>query len=320
MTAHWRIAPLAISALLSLATSGRAADAPPPPVRTCALPELASIDMRTRSDGQFSVPVEMNGHPFFLLVDTGSVHSSMTYETASELGVKLSWTPYGGAFLNNIAIDEYTTLTQFKLGPLRSDEKLQVLVIPNDIVPASTAGLLGPDIMASMDVEFDFYRGKFNLFEHNACDGHVVYWTHDPYAALPIKLDRHSFHVDVEAVLDGKPLMVTFDTGSGTSTMSLEAARELFGWDEKDPRVKYVGKQSLNGGEESAFYTFPFGTLSFDGVTVSNPQITLIPNDHFFRERNHDAVIILGMSVIRQLHMYVDYQGSMLYLTGAEAH
>jgi hypothetical protein len=26
------------------------------------------------------------------------------------------------------------------------------------------------------------------------------------------------------------------------------------------------------------------------------------------------------MSVLRQLHLYVDYQGKTLYLTGAEAH
>jgi predicted aspartyl protease len=319
MNSRIRVAPLVLSALLLFGAPSRAADAPPQPVRTCSLPELASLDMRTRSDGQFSVPVELNGHPFYLMVDTGSINSSMTFETASQLGVKLSWTPFGGAFLNNIAIDEYTTLDEFKIGPL-SGHKLEMIVIPNDIVPASYAGLLGPDVLANMDVEFDFYRGKFNLFQHNACDGHVVYWTHDPYAVLPIKLDKYSLHIDVEATLDGKPLLVTFDTGSGTSTMSLEAARELFGWDEKDPRVKFLGKHSINGGETTPFYTFPFGALGFEGVTVTNPQITLIPNDHFFRERNHDAVIILGMSVLRQLHMYVDYQGHVLYLTGAEAH
>lgn len=299
--------------------SGTPAQAVPP--RQCTLPELASLDMRTSPDGKFAVPVTLNGRQVYMLVDTGSIYSSITFETAAQLGLKRRWTPFGGAFLNNVAINQYTALDSVEVGHLKSSAKWEMAVIPDQLTSESQAGLLGPDVLSGMDVEFDFFRGKLNFFRHeNDCNSHVVYWTHEPYATLPIKIDRHSYHIDVEAQLDGKSVMVTFDTGASSSFMSLDAAEDLFGWNAKDPRLKSRGKESINGGEETPLYTFPFGGLNFDGVVVSNPQITLIPQDHFLRSRHYDAVIVVGMSVLRQLHVYVDYQGEMLYLTSAEAH
>ena len=81
-----------------------------------------------------------------------------------------------------------------------------------------------------------------------------------------------------------------------------------------------MGAERLNGGARTPFYTFPFKSLSFEGIAVLNPQITMIPKKAFLQSRNHDATIVLGMSVLRQLHLYVDYPGQTLYLTGAEAH
>lgn len=68
-------------------------------------------------------------------------------------------------------------------------------------------------------------------------------------------------------------------------------------------------------------YKFPFGALAFNGVQVTNPQIILIPREHFARRnRNANVNLILGASVLRQLHLYIDYPGKMVYLTSAEAH
>jgi len=267
--------------------------------------------------GEFEVPVTLNGRTFPLLVDTGGGDTSITGETADDLGLERSWAS-GGEFLNNIAIDQSVNVSELRIGPLRSNDGWKVLVIPNNIVPSTAAGLLAPDFLDSSDVEFDFYRGKFNLFQHNKC-GHVVYWTRDAYATVPIALDRLR-HISVQAWLDGKIVTAILDTGSPTSLMSVDAARDLFGWSENDPRVKQTGTERLNGGERAPLYSFPFQSLSFEGIAVLNPRITLIPKKNFLQSRNHDATIVLGMSVLRQLHLYVDYPGKTLYLTGAEAH
>jgi len=101
--------------------------------------------------------------------------------------------------------------------------------------------------------------------------------------------------------------------------MSLETARELFGLREDDPRIKFLRKVPINGGADAPFYKFPFATLNFGGVAVQNPNINLIPRANFVGESHEDAQLVLGMSVIRQLHLLVAYKEKMLYVTGAEA-
>jgi gag-polyprotein putative aspartyl protease/Aspartyl protease len=285
----------------------------------CPLYELLSADMLTLEDGKFEIPVALNGRSYPLLVDTGSVQTSITSEVSDELGAKREFSNNGGAFLNNIRTNQQATIENFRIGPLQAGDGWRVLIIPNALVPLTAGGLLGPDFIKDDDVEFDFYRGKFNIFRHNQCAGAVVYWTRDPYSALPIQSDR-THHINVQAQLDGKPVSVVFDTGSPGAIMSLDSARALFGWSATDPRVKQVNSVRINGGAATPFYSFPFGSLNFDGVTVLNPQISLIPQQNFAHGRNADTTIVLGMSILRQLHLYVDYKGNMLYLTSAEAH
>jgi predicted aspartyl protease len=302
--------------LLLFATGRSAADDSQPQI--CALAEFVSLDMETMSDGEFAVPVRINNRPVSMVFDTGSKLSSISSELADELGVQRDSTRFGGAFLNNVAITQEANVDQFRIGPLLSDHGWKVLIVPNTAIHNATFGLLAPDFIKDDDIEIDFYHGKFNIFRHNRCDGHVVYWTHDPYAAVPMTLDSNN-HINVQAVLDGRAVNVTIDTGSSNSVMSLDAARSLFGWDMNEPRLKSLGSQKINGGQPTPLYKFPFSSLSFEGIAILNPQITLIPQEHFMRTRDHDVNIIIGVSVLRQLRMYIDYRDHMLYLTDAEA-
>ncbi|MBS0274730.1 MAG: aspartyl protease family protein [Proteobacteria bacterium] len=252
-----------------------------------------------------------------LTVDTGSIASSISMDAAMQINSKLIFTGSGGHFLNNIDVNYTTTVHSFVLGPLHSDGDFPILVIPNSVTTVSSPGLLGYDVLRNYDAEFDFYHGKFDLFVHNTCLGHAVYWTHAAFAAIPMKLDA-AHHIVVRAYLDGKPMKVIFDTGSSSSIMSEDAAKSLFGWSDKDPRLKSAGSEKINGGEWVPVHTFPFESLVFDGIAVMNPQITLIPRHNFRLDRYGDASIVLGMSVLRQLHIYVAYDEGMLYLTGAE--
>ncbi|HEX3808186.1 MAG TPA: aspartyl protease family protein, partial [Rhizomicrobium sp.] len=156
-----------------------------------------------------------------------------------------------------------------------------------------------------------------NLFKRTDCKS-AVYWTHDAYASLPFAMNSDA-DIVLDATLDGKPVRVFLDTGSATSSMSLEAARRLFGWTDNDQRVKFVASEKINGGAWASLYRFPFSTLDFNGIVVSNPQIELIPQDSFNLGRGSDADIVLGMTSLRQLRLYVSYGNRTVYLTSAEA-
>src|SRR5205814_5821770 len=145
--------------------------------------------------------------------------TAITWGAAEELKGKTKYPPYGGAYVNNVAIGQYAKLDSIGVGRLQSDGKWVALVVRNEMVPPTIAGLVGTDILKNYDIEFDFYNGKMNFFGHNKCIS-AVYWTKDRFAELAMKFDAAS-HIVVDAKLDGKPATVILDTGSPTSVMSL---------------------------------------------------------------------------------------------------
>ncbi len=93
-------------------------------------------------------------------------------------------------------------------------------------------------------------------------------------------------------------------------------ARRLFGWDEKDPRIRRVTGARINGGAAAAIYDYPFASLTFDGVAVTSPRIRLVPQGNFTGDR--DANIVIGMSILRRIHLYLAFEEGEVYLTSAE--
>jgi hypothetical protein len=66
----------------------------------------------------------------------------------------------------------------------------------------------------------------------------------------------------------------------------------------------------------TTMYRFPFDTLSFEGVTVQNPDIDIIPGETYGKL---NPQLIIGINVLRQLRVYIAYKEQTLYLTSAEA-
>jgi len=122
---------------------------------------------------------------------------------------------------------------------------------------------------------------------------------------------------------------VLLDTGSTDSVMSLDAARRVFNVNVNAPDVQKGSR--IAGGSTANIYRRRFKKLELDGVVISDPLITLLPNamgpppapptGSFFWE-NDDLQdlpeLTLGMSVLSKLHVYIAYKERKLYLsTGA---
>lgn len=285
---------------------------------TCSSEQLASLDMMTMANGEFMLPVSLNGRTLPLVFDTGSIKSALTYEAASELKLKREPATRLSFLLNNIPILQEARIDDMKLGPIAPAGGWRVLLVPDAVLPSTVYGLIGPDFLQSNDFELDFLHGKMNVYRQSGCAGQVVSWTHDSPVAIPI-LPQTDTHIIVNALLDGKNVKVGLDTGSPNSVMSLDAARAMFGFDEQDPRLKKIGVVRINNGNPGSVYQFPFGALTFDALTMPNPQIVLIPQKNFAAGHTVDADIVLGMSALRQLHIYIDNKDHKVYLTDAEA-
>jgi predicted aspartyl protease len=279
----------------------------------CTLFQAASLDMNIDSVGRITVPMTLNGREQRMLIDTGGYVSSIMAQTAQSLGLKLkSMAGLNVTMFNGDTVAHYATVDTLKLGNLEARRR-DFLVFPESHSIEGTDGTIAPDLLSAYDVEFDFANAKINLYSQDHCRGQVVYWTQEPAAKIPMKTDD-AHHMLVPVQLDGESLQAFVDTGAWRTTLVLEQAQHLFGRNvdsglKPDPAAR---------GE----YTYPFKSLTLEGLAVSNPDVVLI-SKHDAKLLSEDwnlPQLILGMGILRRLHLYVAYREKMLYATAASAH
>ena len=93
-------------------------------------------------------------------------------------------------------------------------------------------GLLGADFLYYFDLDFDFAKARLRLVSPEHCKGKVVYWTKGDYGTVPFEYKDRKIRLNIR--LDGKDVVAYLDTGAADTVMSLEAAADLFGWNEDD--------------------------------------------------------------------------------------
>jgi predicted aspartyl protease len=308
---------LTLAAFLAVAPIATAEPLPDTPAAlpACALRQVASLDITTEPDGSVAVPVTIEGREGLMVVDTGSIISVISESEARARDLTLRPNDLGLAYMGGVAADRTVRVSKVSIGRL-SGSNLMMLVVPGGAeLQHNAIGLLGPDILGNYDVEFDFAAAKLNLFETDHCPGQVVYWTKEPYAAAPMKVDEVG-HIFVDIQLNGKPVQAALDTGADRSTISASLAKKLFGIDKDSPGMKPLGNVSVNGTAPAPLYRYPFATLTFEGVTVQNPVIDILDGDRF---EVGDNQMLLGIKTMRRLHMYISYKEKMVYFTPAES-
>jgi predicted aspartyl protease len=290
-----------------------AAVAGPAQAQDCSLKPVASLDMRTTTDGGISIPVKVQGQEFYFLVDTAGVESLISPKIVDKFQLPQRTAPTKIFFFGETVVGHVATVQDFSVGGL-SAHGISFYVQP---AGWATAGMIAPDLLRRYDVDLDFAGGKFNLISQDHCRGKVVYWTKDPAVALvPMMVDsENTGHIRIPVLLDGKKMEATVDTGADTSVMSMAAAGRYLGINEQSPGIKE--EDSVVNGITTKQYRYPFKSLDFQGIAVTNPDIVIFPDSHM---RNLGSDIILGVGIMRQLHMYIAYKESKMYLTAATAH
>ena len=154
--------------------------------------------------------------------------------------------------------------------------------------------------------------------------------------------------VRIKVVLDGQTFTANIDTALEYSTVNSDAARARL-----DVRASSPGSQSIESlvaqdpnrkdapakGETVTVYgnrifAHAFHTLSFGGVTVTNPKLVVHPDntgnyDHdngqvtgshlYHLDDNVLPDVSIGMDVLSKLHLYFAFPERKLYVTAASA-
>lgn len=297
---------------LVFAAAAAALVAPALAEEDCRLQIATSLPLDFESAARPVVPAAINGQPIRLLVDTGSPGMALQEAKAKALGldyeVAKRWEK--GRIFGGTGLNRYTTVNDFTLGKLKAGG-ISFMLIPDERQIPGADGLLGATILDYYDVDLDFANAKMNLFAPHRCPGRVVYWTQDESVIAKIPLDKESGgHIRMEVEINGQTIKATVDTGASHSVMDAETFMPKFGLSPSSP-----GMQEYHVPDDpNPRYHYVFKEMHLNGVTVKNARVTFI-SQNYSRARDYD--MLLGMDVLRELHLFIAYKERMFYVTAA---
>lgn len=322
--------PLIAGALVSaLAVTPALAAEPPPacgPLKLFNEVQLQSLDDGLRP----MIPVRVNGHDELFIFDTGNGVTAISQLAAKDLGIA---TGNDGQHLSADAYGNVSSLfakvDQFEFGK-RKHGAVRMPVWPQ--TNTQMRGSFGLDFMLHYDADIDFGTGRFRVFERDHCPGQVVYWQTQAVGVVPITIAASHLMVPVE--LDGHKLDAIIDTGSEYSVMPRQIAQDVFGLTEGAPGTEFVSE--LSDGKRTVqkkSFVHTFASLNFGDIQSKNTRILVKPDfistdnpflSHYeIYQRKMDGFrmpdLIIGMNVLRRLHIYMAFGESRLYVSPASA-
>ncbi|MBI3677901.1 MAG: aspartyl protease family protein [Proteobacteria bacterium] len=298
----------------------------------CALKQIASLDMLDGYPGRVVVQISINDTPRKFIIDTGSPYSELFDDVVKELD--LTTGPIDSSIeLYDVAgkvSKKYVMVPHLKVGPVKGDNLAMVVMPRRSDNEGDIAGILGPDILARFDLDFDFAGKKFNLISTEHCEGKVVYWT-SSYSDVDFRISLGNIYLPM--TLDGKEIKAVLDTGSPDTLLSDGTGRRKFNLEENSPGMEPVANAT---DADLVQFSYRFKSLSVGGLAVSNPLILILKDraQESFDKRHLDKIdldpiyadkletqdLILGMNVLQKLHLYIAYKEHKIYVTGADAH
>ena len=221
------------------------------------------------------VDAVINGERVSFVVDSGSAHTLLTRPAAEALHLKVtplhSFTMYGVGGRDNVGEVE---VKDFTLGDY-TVHGLRLITTSQMNFPSPVVGLLGGDLLARVDVEFDLAEGAVRLFTPKGCSGEqVVYWR-QPYSVLPITTTlRDVTHLRGFVELNGIRTPAMFDTGASVTTVTPHAAKAA-GVAIESPGVTAVGKIHGLGASAVEAYSAVFPTLTLGDEKITNARLEI---------------------------------------------
>jgi hypothetical protein len=339
-----RIAPIAGIALWGIFCSAAAAqpESPPPaaPQQGCKLALLASIDV-TVDGSRLLVPAAFGDTPEMLELHFEDAQNILTAGLVDKLGIPTRQLPTNMLIERDgkqLARAAYPASFHFAGVEMKT---AQFLVLPSSITKPGQTGSVGLGQFANVDFELDLAHGKLNLFDPNHCTGQVVYWTTSPAARVPYVRNKFG-GINLLLMLDGHQVQTRL-SDKPYALMGMNIARNVLGLEDYARGMSEVPEGTLPplpGDERTRYFTYPFKTLSADGLTINNPQIYIADDPHEGPclppppSDTHVATLgavkpsdlpcngfelSLPTTMLKKLRLYFARKENMVYVTAADA-
>ncbi len=304
---HARVARNGLAALaLSFQPAAFSADS------HCKLGKMAEFPITMRGQRPL-MTAGINGTDVQFLVDSGAFYSLISPASASELKLETRFAPFGfymtgvGGGKADVAVATVKTFTLAGV-PLKNVEFL----VGGSEIGTGSVGLLGQNVLHLGDVEYDLANGVVRLLRPIDCRKTVLaYWAgaSTPYSVISIDapngLDRRTGGT---AYVNGIEIRVMFDTGAGSSVLSLRAAARA-GIKPDSPGVVHAGESYGIGKTTYPTYIAPFASFKIGDEEIKNTKLRIgdidLPN----------ADMLLGPDFFLSHHVYVANSQRKLYFT-----
>jgi tetratricopeptide (TPR) repeat protein len=250
------------------------------------------------------------------VVDSGAFYSMISAASAAQLKLRTSPAPLGfyltgvhGAADASIATAKTFTLAGV---PLHNVEFL----VGGSEAGAGSIGLLGQNILHLEDVEYDLGHGMVRLIKAVGCSKtRLAYWvgSSTPYSVIDLvaESDANSqrlSHTLSTAYINGVKIRVLFDSGAGSSILSLKAAARA-GIKPDSPGVVSAGDSYGIGKSTFASYIAPFASFRIGDEETKNTRLRIGDIDL------SNADMLLGADFFLSHRIYVANSQDKLYFT-----
>jgi predicted aspartyl protease len=255
------------------------------------------------------IPVMINNTSANMMIDTGGAISQLTWSAAQALGVK---PVKDRVFLTDVSGNSSLWSAQtktFQMGAIHLDN-MQFHIAPAPL--GSLTGLLAPGLLIHYDLDMDFSNNRLNFFSPDHCEGNVIYWPEKTVGIIPIAW--RNGHMTVPITIDGQTVSGIIDTGTLYTTMNREIARWPFGLTRGALGPPLPGH--VNGDQKIDTYEHIFSAMTFGDVTVKNVHMHIdFHADSEIKLKDTSPEVIIGMNVLRKLHLYIAFKERKLYVT-----
>ncbi|MXP29527.1 tetratricopeptide repeat protein [Porphyrobacter algicida] len=261
-----------------------------------------------------SVPVTVNGHKTTFWLDSGAWFSIMSNAKAQELGLRIDQAPrglmmsgIGGSFR-----PEVTTISDFAING-------SVLHRVDFIVGGSDAGsgLIGRNLLANFDTEFDIAHGSVSIVRPEGDCKHVNfgYWSKSqlPFTVKLLRGEGNGKINDfaLPVMLNGKEVEAEID--SGAITLISRRAAERAGIDLDGPDAIPIERLSGFGRHFEKGWSVRLKSVSIGDETILNPRLTVI--DGPIVDGPNAPDMLLGIGYLLSHHLYVSRDQHLIYFT-----
>jgi hypothetical protein len=295
----------ALAAALLVLAGGASAE-------SCRPVEVANLAMVPATVDQPVVQATLAGRPVLLGLDTGAESSMLGGEAVSGLNLRVMRAGHPllvGA--DGAVFSDYALVPSVWLGAAQGGATNFVSIPQWHLADARVLGLIGADLLARWDVELDLAAQRILLYRAVHCAGALLPFGGPVYS---LAMAPGTARIVVTLNVDGRAVRALLDTGASRSSLTLPAARLLFGL---VPGGAAAAPATVTpDGGRLATWRHRFGSLDLAGLRLADPEIDIIDRPGIAHQpADHD--LVLGLTELRRLHLYLASGQRRLYLTSS---